>query len=421
MSSYTMRNKYLQKCIDSLHDGEVKVITGPRRSGKSWLLKRLFKDYLISTGVAEDHIIVISFDLDDETNQQELAEKGALKNYLYSQIQSQDEQYYIFLDEVQEVDGFEKVLNGLAAKENVDVYVTGSNSKFLSSDINTIFRGRATEIRVYPFSFAEFCQNRTESKADLWKEYYTYGGMPGLLHQKTPQLKAAYLQRLWNKTYIDDVIERNGVKNRAALEAIVDALCSAVGSLTNPTRIQNILQSVKKMKIDDESINAYIGFLENAFLFEGSTRFNIKRNKYFDSIKKYYAVDVGLRNARLNFRQQDPTHIMENVIYTELRSRGYLVDVGLIESREMHEGRQQYIHYEVDFIATNGAKKYYIQSAYSLDGEEKRAQELKPLLKINNSFQKIVIVGDDIAPYTDDKGIRFVGLMDFLLDDGVLG
>lgn len=416
-----IRNKYLQKCIDTLHDGEVKVVTGPRRAGKSWLLKRLFKDYLLSTGVQDDHIIIVSFDLDDETNQQELAEKDALKAYLYAQIKSSDDQYYIFLDEVQEVEGFEKVVNGLAAKENVDVYVTGSNSRFLSSDIKTIFRGRATEIRVYPLSFAEFCQNRTESKSDLWKEYYTYGGMPGLVNQKTPALKAAYLQRLWNKTYLDDVIERNEVKNNAALEEIVNALCSAVGSLTNPTRIQNILQSVRKLKMDDETINAYIGYLEQSFLFEGARRYNIKGNKYFDSIKKYYAVDVGLRNARLNFRQQEPTHIMENVLYTELRSRGYLVDVGLVESREMKDGKQQYIQYEVDFIATDGAKKYYIQSAYSLDSEEKRTQELKPLYKIADSFQKIVIVHDDIAPYTDDKGIRFVGLLDFLLNDDVLG
>ena len=315
---------------------------------------------------------------------------------------------------------FIDVIMGFMKIENVDVYVTGSNSKFLSSDINTIFRGRATEIRVYPFSFAEFCQNRTEAKTELWKEYYTFGGMPGLLHQKTPELKVAYLQRLWNKTYLDDVIERNGVKNRGALESIVDALCSAIGSLTNPARIQNILQSVKKMRLDDETINSYIKYLENAFLFEGAARFNIKGNKYFDSIKKYYSVDVGLRNARLNFRQQEPTHIMENVVYNELRSRGFLVDVGLVECREMHDGKQKYIQYEVDFVVTNGAKKYYVQSAYSLADGEKRMQELKPLQKISDSFQKIVIVGDDIMPYTDEKGIRFVGLTQFLLDDDAL-
>ena len=322
---------------------------------------------------------------------------------------------YIILDEVQEVDGFEKIVNGLNAKDNIDVYITGSNSHFLSSDIKTIFRGRGDEVRVWPFSFKEFCTNRTEPVSELWKEYYTYGGMPGLLKQRTPEQKVAYLQRLWNKTYLDDVVERHHVKNREALSALADALCSSVGSLTNPNRVSNILKSVQNVKIDSDTVARYIGYLEEAFLFEGALRFNIKGNKYFESIKKYYSVDVGLRNAKLNFRQQEVTHIMENVIYNELRMRGFAVDVGLVEAREMRNGKMEYIQYEVDFIANNGSDKYYIQSAFALDTEEKRQQELKSLLKIDDSFRKIVVVGNDIAEYTDDKGIRYIGLFQFLL------
>jgi predicted AAA+ superfamily ATPase len=302
----------------------------------------------------------------------------------------------------------------------VDVYVTGSNSKFLSSDIRTIFRGRGDEVRVFPLSFKEFITDRTEPMNELWKEYYTYGGMPALLKQRTAEQKVKYLQRLWNKTYIDDVVERHNVKNRQALESLVDALCSSIGSLTNPSRVTNTLVSVQHVKVDDETINSYIGYLEDAFLFDGAKRFNIKGNKYYESIAKYYSVDVGLRNARLNFRQQEITHIMENVIYNELRTRGYLVDVGVIESREKRDGKQVYIQYEVDFIANNGTDKYYIQSAYALPDEEKREQELKSLKRINDSFRKIVIVGDDIATYTDNNGIVFMGLIQFLLNDNIL-
>lgn len=398
-----------------MDNGEVKIVTGPRRSGKSWLLNRIFKDYLLSKGVPEENIIIVSFDVDDEEENGDLTDRKALKSYLYSRITSEQAPYYIILDEVQEVDGFEKIVNGLNAKDNIDVYITGSNSHFLSSDIKTIFRGRGDEVKVHPFSFKEFCTNRTEPVSELWKEYYTYGGMPGLLKQRTPEQKIAYLQRLWNKTYLDDVVERHNVKNREALSALADALCSSVGSLTNPNRVSNILQSVQKVKIDPDTIANYISYLEEAFLFEGAKRFNIKGNKYYESIKKYYAADVGLRNAKLNFRQQEVTHIMENVIYNELRMRGFAVDVGLVEAREMRNGKMEYIQYEVDFIASNGTDKYYIQSAFALDTEEKKQQELKSLLKIDDSFRKIVIVGNDIAEYTDEKGIRYIGLFQFLL------
>ena len=415
MEQYIQRESYLRQLIARRDNGEIKIITGPRRSGKSWLLNRIYRDYLISEGVPGENIIIVSLDTDDEEEFGDLTDRHTLKSYIYNRMQSADSHYYIILDEVQEVEGFEKLVNGLNAKENTDIYITGSNSHFLSSDIKTIFRGRGDEIRVYPFSFKEFCTDRKEPISELWKEYYTYGGMPGLLKQHTPEQKVAYLQRLWNKTYLDDVVERHRVKNREALSAMADALCSSIGSLTNPNRISNVLKSVQNMKIDSETISNYITYLEEAFLFEGSKRYNIKGNKYYDSIKKYYAVDVGLRNAKLNFRQQEVTHIMENVIYNELRMRGFTVDVGLVEVREMRDGKLTYIQYEVDFIASNGTDKFYIQSAFAIDDEEKRQQELNSLLKIDDSFRKIVIVGNDIAEYTDDKGIRFMGLFQFLL------
>lgn len=411
---------YLQKLIDRRNNGEVKIITGSRRCGKSWLLSKLYYNWLISQGVNPSNIIMLSFDMDDENNNESLLEPSELKKYLYSKITNDSDEYYVFLDEIQEVDKFERIVNGLNNHENVDVYITGSNSKLLSSDINTIFRGRGDEVRVYPLSFKEFCSARTEDKRDLWKEYYTYGGMPNILKHKTKEQKITYLQRLWNKTYIDDVVERNRVKNRQALESLVDALCSSIGSLTNPNRVKNVLSSVQQVKIDEETIKSYMGHLEDAYLFESVQRFNIKGNKYYESLKKYYSVDIGLRNAKLNFRQQEPTHIMENVIYNELRTRNYLVDVGVVEARKMIDGKSQYIQYEVDFIATNGMDKYYIQSAYALPDEAKKEQEITSLKKIDNSFRKIVIVNDDIEIYTDNNGIIYMGLLQFLMNDDIL-
>ena len=415
MQELLERPTYLKKLIDRMHNGEVKIITGSRRCGKSWLLKKVFRSYLLSQGVKDENIIIVSLDLEDEDGDEDMSDRELLKKYLYGRIRSESEQYYVILDEIQEVKDFERLVNGLAARENVDVYITGSNSRFLSQDIRTIFRGRGDEVRVYPLSFSEFCQGRTDDRTSLWKEYYTYGGMPRLLQLKTPEQKARYLQQLWNKTYIDDVVERNKIRNKTALESMVDVLCSSVGSLVNPSKLRNTLQSVQKVKLDDETVASYISCLEGAFLFEGARRYNIKGKKYFDAIKKYYAVDVGLRNARLNFRQQEVTHIMENIVYNELRSRDYLVDVGLVESREMHDGRQQFIQREVDFIATNGIDKFYIQSAYALDTEEKKSQELASLLKIDDSFRKIVVVGSDIESYTDEHGITFMGLFQLLL------
>ncbi|WP_407401660.1 ATP-binding protein [Sodaliphilus sp.] len=420
MKQYIQRYNYLQKLIDRRNNGEIKVITGSRRCGKSWLLSKIYFDWLVSNGVAQDNIISITFDTDDIDDTGDLTNPEELKAYLRSRIVSESEDYYIFLDEIQEVEGFEKIVNGLNKKDNVDVYVTGSNSKFLSSDINTLFRGRGDEVRLYPLSFSEFCENRTEPRQELWKEYYTFGGMPGLLGHKKAEEKTAYLQRLWTKTYIDDVVERHNVKNRQAFESLVDMLCSSIGSLTNPTKIANTINSLQHIKVDSETINTYLGYLQESYLFEAAKRYNIKGKRYFESIKKYYSVDLGLRNARLNYRQQEITHIMENVVFNHLCMRGYKVDVGVIEKREMTNGKSQYKQYEVDFIATNGIEKYYIQSAYALPDESKREQELASLKRIDDSFQKVIIVGDDIMTYTDDNGFVFMGLFQFLSNEKVL-
>jgi hypothetical protein len=418
--SYINRELYLQKLVNRRDNGEVKIITGIRRCGKSWLLKKIYRDYLLSTGVKEENIIVVSFDFDEDVNGNDLTNPLALKQFLYSRISDDSQRYYLILDEIQMVEGFERIVNGLNARDNVDIYITGSNSHFLSSDINTVFRGRGDEIRVYPLSFNEFCIGRRESRADLWKEYYTYGGMPALRNHATSEQKIGYLQRLWQKTYIDDVVERNGVKNRSALENLVDSLCSSIGSLTNPNKIRNTLRTVQHTQIEDETLANYMVWLENAFLFEGARRYNVKGKKYYESIKKYYACDIGLRNARLNFRQQELPHIMENVVYNELRIRGFLVDVGVVEHRKMEKGKSTYSQLEIDFVATNGMEKYYIQSAYALPTDEKREQEIASLRRIDDSFTKVIIVGDDIATYTDNNGFVFMSLFTFLSNTRIL-
>lgn len=417
-AKYTQRPLYLNKLIDSRMNGFVKVITGPRRCGKSWLLSRLYKDYLVNDGVPPENIIIVSLDIDDE-NGGDLRDKEKLKNFLYSKITDQSKDYYVMLDEIQEVDGFERLVNGLRNRDNVDVYVTGSNAKFLSKEINTIFRDRGQEIRCSPFSFKEFSSDRTESLRELYGEYYTYGGMPGLRNFKTPVQKALYLQGLWNKTYLTDIKDRYHIEKDDALETLTDVLCSSIGSLSNPTKIANSIQSLKRIKCDEATVKNYLGFISDSFLFEGALRFNIKGKEYYKSFKKYYCVDPGLRNARLNFRQQDEGHIMENIIYNELRARGYLVDVGMLESRENVEGKSKYTQYEVDFIATDGIDKFYIQSAYNLSTPEKREQETRSFKKIGDSFQKIVIQGDDIVTYKDENGVTFMGLYQFLLNDGI--
>ncbi len=416
-TSYIQRNSYLNKLILRRDNGEVKIITGPRRCGKSWLLSHIYKDYLLQQGVAADNIITLDFDKDDDKYDFDILDPKAVKEHIYSLINNDEENYYIFLDEIQELDNFERLVNGLNSHENIDVYVTGSNSRFLSKDIRTIFRGRGDEIRVFPLSFREFATAMGGDVREAWKLYSTFGGMPRLIHYHDNEQKISYLQSLWDKTYIDDVVERNKVRNELALSRLATSLCSAIGSLTNPSRIANTLESVQKMKIDSKTIASYIGYLENSFLFESAERYDVKGRRYYETNKKYYCTDVGLRNARLNFRQQEPTHIMENVLYNHLRVLGYLVDVGIVDSRDMKDGKSSYSQREIDFVANKGSQRYYIQSAYSIPTEEKREQELASLLKISDSFRKIVVVGDEIMPYTDENGIYFTGLFDFLLND----
>lgn len=418
-AKYTQRPLYLNKLIDSRMNGFVKVITGLRRCGKSWLLSRLYKDYLVNDGVPPENIIIVSLDIDDE-NGGDLRDKEKLKKFLYSKITDPSKDYYVILDEIQEVKGFERLVNGLRNRDNVDVYVTGSNAKFLSKEINTIFRDRGQEIRCNPFTFKEFSSNRTESLRELYGEYYTYGGMPGLGNFKTSVQKALYLQGLWNKTYLTDIKDRYNIEKDDAIETLTDVLCSSIGSLSNPTKIANSIHSLKRITCDEATVKNYLGYICDSFLFEGAQRFNIKGKEYYKSFKKYYCVDPGLRNSRLNFRQQDEGHIMENIIYNELRARGYLVDVGMLDTRVNIDGKSKYTQYEVDFIATDGIDKFYIQSAYNLATPEKREQETRSLIKIGDSFQKIVIQGDDIVTYKDENGVIFMGLYQFLLNDGIL-
>lgn len=367
--------------------------------------------------MAADNIITLDFDKDDDKYNFDILDPKAVKEHIYSLIKNDQENYYIFLDEIQELDNFERLVNGLNNHKNIDVYVTGSNSRFLSKDIRTIFRGRGDEIRVFPLSFREFNLAMGGDVRKAWKIYSTFGGMPRLIHYQDNEQKINYLQSLWDKTYIDDVVERNNVKNELALSRLATSLCSTVGSLTNPSRIANTLESVQKMKIDSKTVASYIDYLENSFLFESAERYDVKGRRYYETNKKYYCIDVGLRNARLNFRQQEPTHIMENVVYNHLRVLGYLVDVGVVETRDMKDGKTSYSQREIDFVANKGSQRYYIQSAYSIPTEEKREQELASLLRISDSFRKIVVVGDEIMPYTDDNGIYFTGLFDFLLND----
>lgn len=416
-NEYISRPTYLEKLIVRRNNGEVKVITGPRRCGKSWLLSHIYKDYLVSGGVPPENIISIDFDKDDEKYDFNILDVNELKHYIYGNITDDAQEYYVFLDEIQELPDFERFVNGLASHDNIDVYVTGSNSRMLSNDIRTIFRGRGDEIQVYPLSFREFCHGRDSHPRDLWKEYVTFGGMPRLLYYSDEEQKISYLNRLWNKTYFDDVVDRYNIRNTVALESLARCLCSSVGSLTNPTKLANTILSVLHVKIDAETVGKYLTYLSEAYLFEGAERYDVRGKRYFESIKKYYCIDVGLRNSLLNFRQQEPTHIMENVIFNHLRCQGFLVDVGVIDERKMKDGKSVYSQREIDFVANKGSAKYYIQSAYSIPDDDKMRQELASLLSIPESFKKIVVMGDDIVPHYDVNGIFFIGIFDFLLKD----
>ena len=411
------RQQYLDQLIASQRNGLVKIITGIRRCGKSYLLFKLFHDYLNSQGIADDHIIQIA--LDDRTNK-ELRDPDNLLKYIKEQITDKD-LYYIILDEIQMVDEFTDVLNSLLHISNADVYVTGSNSHFLSTDIVTEFRGRGDEIHLFPLSFSEYCEGYNGSTDQAWKDYYTYGGLPLVLTLDTDKKKEDYLSNLYKSVYLVDVLERHKIKNIGEFDELVKIISFSIGSSCNPTKLANTFKSVKNVAIHHQTINKYLGFLEDVFLVEKSIRYNIKGKKYINTLAKYYFSDLGIRNALLGFRQQEETHIMENIIYNELRTRGLHVDVGMVETREPDKnGRLIRKQLEVDFVVNQGSQRYYIQSAFAMPTLEKEAQESASLLLINDSFKKIIIVKDDIKPKRNEEGILTIGLKDFLLDKNSL-
>lgn len=411
------RDAYLQRLKDREQNGLVKIITGIRRCGKSYLLNTLFYEYLKEKGIKDDHIIKVS--LDDDENSDLLLPK-ALSRYIKNLIVD-DDLYYILLDEIQLADNFVGVLNGLLKLPNVDVYVTGSNSKFLSTDIVTEFRGRGDEVRILPLSFSEFMSVYDGSVMQGWKEYYTYGGLPLVLAQKSEEAKMNYLKGQLKNVYLNDIIDRNRIQNEEQINAVLQILASSIGSLTNPLKLSNTFRSVVNLPISDKTVSNYLMYLEDAFLVDKSKRYDVKGKKYLSTPSKYYFTDLGLRNATLNFRQQEENHIMENVIYLELLKRGFAVDVGIVEiSKRNAEGKLVRNYAEVDFIANRGNNKFYIQSAFAMDTDEKQAQEKNSLLNIKDFFKKIIVVKDDIKRKRDENGIVTMSIYDFLLDENSL-
>ncbi len=406
------RNDYLNKLINRKENGLIKIITGIRRCGKSYLLDPIYKNYLLSIGVKEKHIIKI--DLDDIKNDKYL-EPHELYDYITSKIIDND-MYYILIDEIQNVPNFEAVLNGLLHKPNLDIYVTGSNSRFLSSDIITEFRGRGDEIRVFPLSFSEFISAYEGDSNQAWNDYITYGGMPLILRQKTDEQKSNYLSSLFELTYKKDIIDRNKISRVDILDSLINMLASSVGSLTNPQKIYNTYISNGLKDLSKNTVIAYFDYLLDSFLIEKVERYDVKGKKYIGTPQKYYFADIGLRNARLNFRQQEENHLMENIIYNELLIRGYNVDVGVVEIREGDSKKKL----EVDFVCNLGSKRYYIQSALTIEEPEKASQETRPLNNIGDSFKKIIVVRDDIKLWRNDEGILIIGIKEFLLNKNSL-
>ena len=409
---------YMQQLIDSKDNGLIKIVTGLRRVGKSYLLKTLFKDYLLEEKVSKDHILII--DLEDR-KQKAFCNPDYRLDWVDAQMKD-DEQYYIIIDEVQKVDDFVEMLGSLVVKENADVYVTGSNSHFLSSDIATEFRGRGDEIHVWPLTFKEHMTAYEGDIVDGWQDFYTYGGLPKILSIKSDDKKATYLRNLYRTVYLSDIYERHTIENKAEFEELVRILASSVGSPVNPTNLANTFKSVKRLNnITDKTIETYIGYLEDAFMIEKSERYDIKGRKYIGTTPKYYFKDLGLRNAILSFRQTEENHLMENVIYNEMRHRGFLVDVGNVNIRVKNdEGNWQRITLEVDFVCNLGSRRYYLQSAYKLPDEEKIQQEKRSLQQISDSFKKIVIVGEHMKLRRDDQGIVLMGIYEFLEDSKML-
>ena len=407
------RDRYLQQLIESRRNGFVKVVTGIRRCGKSYLLNVLFYNYLIESGVAEDHIIRV--DLEDRMNK-DLRDPDLMLHYVHDRIKDKD-LYYIIIDEVQMMGEFVDVLNSFRHIENLDTYVTGSNSHFLSSDIPTAFRGRGETIHVNPLSFSEFYSTKGGDKQDAWREYYTYGGLPLIQSFDTEQKKINYLKNLFETVYMADIVERHKIKNDDELRELVLIMASSIGTPCNPTKLSNTFKSVKRVNVGSQTISNYLNYLSESYLLKRAIRYDIKGKKYINTLSKYYFSDIGLRNAILDMRQQEETHIMENVIYNELINRGYSVDVGMVEIRKPDkDGKWTRTQLEVDFIANLGSKKYYVQSALSIPDREKEIQESRSLTSIGDSFKKIIVVKDHIMPRRNEEGILTIGLFDFLLN-----
>ncbi len=413
MENEIKRDYYLEQLIKRKNNGLIKIVTGIRRCGKSFLLRTLFKKHLLESGVDESHIIEMAFDLFDN-----IEYRNPKIFYPWAKEQLKDEEKYFFLlDEVQMLDEFVSVLNGLADKKNCDVYVTGSNAKFLSRDIATEFGGRGDEVHMYPLSFSEFMTIYKGNRYDGWNEYITYGGIPLVVLAETEEQKIALLDQLLRETYICDIVNRYKIRNIGEMEALLDVLSSAIGALTNPNKLQKTFKSVSKSKITATTITKYIEYLEDVFLIEEARRYDIRGKSYIGTPLKYYFMDMGLRNSRINFRQIEVTHSMENVIYNELRMRGFRVDVGNITIVEKGKDQKPVKkQLEVDFICNKGSKKYYIQSAYMIGTKEKLAQEIRPFLKINDSFKKIVITSDTPKPFYSEEGILIMNIYDFLLN-----
>lgn len=410
------RDLYLNRLIERRENGMIKVVTGIRRCGKSYLLFKLYYQYLIESGVEPSKIITIPLDDDDF---EELHDSKKLSAYIKGRM-TDDGMWYVFLDEVQLCKNFEAVLNGLNRRDNVDIYVTGSNSKMLTKDVLTVFRGRGDEVRVYPVSFREYYAAVGGDKAEAYEEYALYGGMPLVLSRKTDADKMAYLQSLFTEVYFKDITERYDITLPDVLAELTDDLCSSVGSLTNASKIANTLGTVKNISVSSTTISNYLNYLMESFLFSNAKRYDVKGKKYFEYPSKYYCTDIGLRNARLNFRQQEETHIMENIIYNELLCRDYSVDVGVVEISETVEKKQSRKQCEIDFVVNRGAKKYYIQSALNVSDPSKMETELRPLKNTRDFFKKIIISKSSMKPWIDDDGILHLGLYEFLLNEAAL-
>ena len=411
------RDRYLNLLISKKHNGLIKVITGMRRCGKSYLLFNLFKNYLLSEGIETNHIIEIAFDTYED---KQFRDPDVLYPYLKEQIKD-DEMYYVLLDEVQLLEEFEAILNSLTRMNNVDVYVTGSNARFLSKDVITEFRGRGDEVHMYPLSFAEFMSVYPGTKQDGWNEYMLYGGLPLVLSFTTSDQKIAFLKSLFEETYISDIVGRHNIRNKAELEELLNILSSSIGSLTNSEKLSATFRSVKNKKISSNTIRKYIDYLCDSFLIDSAVRYDVKGKKYIDTPVKYYFTDMGLRNARLNFRQLEESHSMENIIFNELKIRGFNVDVGIVMQYDTNEkGNSIRKQLEIDFVCNKGSKRYYIQSAYAIPDQAKMEQEQRSLMLTGDFFKRIIITKDTPAPHYNENGVLIMGVYDFLLDESSL-